>query len=87
MLLLYFLEFLWNIKEALILFILTEIATREKNQISEKIFPLFGGYIPYKYKIIGKAIDLTNESIKVLLSTEPPKNFFKARWMHWFLPL
>ena len=57
----------------LILFILTEIATREKKQISEKIFPLCGGYIPYKYSKIGKAVYSTNEAIKVLLSNEPPK--------------
>jgi hypothetical protein len=63
---------LWSIKEVL-LFILTEIATREKNQISEKIFPVCLDNKPNKYSKIEKIVDSTNELIKALLSTEPSK--------------
>ena len=76
MLLLYFLEFLWNIKEVLILFILTEIATTEKKQISEKIFPVYRNQIAYKYSKIGKEVGSTNEEIKVLLFTVLPRKHF-----------
>ena len=72
MLLLFFLEFLRSTKEVL-LFILTEMTTREKKQISEKIFPVCQEHIPNKYSKIGKIVGSTNEVIKALLSTEQLK--------------
>lgn len=36
-------------------------------------FPGYQGHIPYKYSLIGKTIGATNNTIKELLTTEPPK--------------
>jgi hypothetical protein len=52
---------------------LTEIATTEKKQISEKIFPVCRDQIAYKYSKIGKAAGSTNKEIKALLFTGLPK--------------
>ena len=46
---------------------------REKNQISEKIFPVCLDNKPNKYSKIGKIVDSNNELIKALLSTETSK--------------
>ena len=47
-------------------------ATEKKSNFRED-FPGYQGHIPYKYSIIGKTVGSTNETIKELLSTEPPK--------------
>lgn len=36
-------------------------------------FPGYSGYIPYKIGVIGKTVGATNDTIKQLLTTEPPK--------------
>ena len=63
------------------------MATTEKKSNFREDFPGYQGHIPYKYSIIGKTVGSTNETIKELLSTEPPKETFKARRMHRFFPL
>ena len=49
------------------------MATTEKKSNFREDFPGYQGHIPYKYSIIGKTVGSTNETIKELLSTEPPK--------------
>ena len=49
------------------------MATDEKKSIYREDFPGYNGHIPYKYSIIGKTIGATNDTIKHLLTAEPPK--------------
>ena len=49
------------------------MATTAKQSNFREDFPGYQGHIPYKYSIIGKTVGSTNETIKELLSTEPPK--------------
>ena len=49
------------------------MATDEKKSIYREDFPGYNGHIPYKYSIIGKTIGATNDTIKNLLTAEPPK--------------
>ena len=51
------------------------MATDEKKSIFREDFPGYEGHIPYKYSIIGKTIGATNDTIKDILTTEPPKDF------------
>ena len=50
------------------------MATDEKKSIFREDFPGYEGHIPYKYSIIGKTIGATNDTIKDILTTEPPKD-------------
>jgi hypothetical protein len=50
--------------------------TLEKQSNYREDFPGYQGHVPYKYSIIGKTVGATNETIKELLSTEPPKETF-----------
>ena len=50
------------------------MATTEKKSILREDFPGYQGHIPYKFSIIGKTVGATNETIKDLLTTEPPKS-------------
>ena len=52
------------------------MATIEKQSNYREDFPGYQGHVPYKYSIIGKTVGATNETIKELLSTEPPKETF-----------
>ncbi len=52
------------------------MATDEKKSIFREDFPGYEGHIPYKYSIIGKTIGATNDTIKDILTTESPKDFF-----------
>ena len=45
----------------------------EKTSNYREDFPGYQGHIPYKFGIIGKTVGATNETIKQLLTTEPPK--------------
>ena len=50
------------------------MATTEKQSTYREDFPGYQGHIPYKFSIIGKTVGATNETIKELLTTEPPKS-------------
>lgn len=39
-------------------------------------FPGYSGYIPYKMSVFGKTVGATNDTIKQLLTTEPPKGIY-----------
>ena len=39
-------------------------------------FPGYQGFIPYKRSVIGQTVGHTNDTIKALLTTEPPKDTF-----------
>lgn len=45
----------------------------EKTSTFRDDFPGYQGHIPYKKSIFGKTVGATNETIKKLLTTEPPK--------------
>lgn len=45
----------------------------EKTSNYREDFPGYQGHIPYKFTVIGKTVGATNDTIKDLLSTEPPK--------------
>lgn len=45
----------------------------EKTSVYREDFPGYQGHIPYKIGVIGKTVNATNETIKQLLTTEPPK--------------
>ena len=47
--------------------------TEEKKTLFREDFPGYQGHVPYKYSIIGATIGSTNDQIKTLLTTEPPK--------------
>ena len=52
------------------------MSTIEKQSNYREDFPGYQGHVPYKYSIIGKTVGATNDTIKELLSTEPPKETF-----------
>ena len=45
----------------------------EKTSNYREDFPGYQGHIPYKFGVIGQTVGATNETIKQLLTTEPPK--------------
>ena len=45
----------------------------EKTSTYREDFPGYSGHIPYKISVIGKTVGATNDTIKQLLTTEPPK--------------
>lgn len=45
----------------------------EKTSNFREDFPGYQGHIPYKYGVIGQTVGATNETIKQILTTEPPK--------------
>ena len=47
--------------------------TEEKKTLFREDFPGYQGHVPYKYSIIGATVGSTNDQIKTLLTTEPPK--------------
>ncbi|MCQ2819865.1 MAG: hypothetical protein MJ252_21580 [archaeon] len=47
--------------------------TTAKTSNYREDFPGYQGHIPYKIGVIGKTVGATNETIKALLTTEPPK--------------
>ena len=47
--------------------------TEKKSSNYREDYPGYQGFIPYKYSIIGKNIGATNETIKSLLTDEPPQ--------------
>ena len=47
--------------------------TEKKKTLFREDFPGYQGHVPYKYSIIGATIGSTNDQIKTLLTTEPPK--------------
>lgn len=49
------------------------MALNDKTSNYREDFPGYQGHIPYKLEVIGKTVGATNETIKQLLTTEPPK--------------